>query len=534
MSRSRGPACWVLALAASACVPDTPAPAAGEDLPRSVALRVTGHDFKWYIRYAGLDGELDTKDDVVSQRHLDLPANAEVTVDLQSRDYVYSFFVPEVDLIEAAVPEIPIEIGFETDTPGTLQLRGSQMCGFAHPELLGRVAVHARSDFDAWLTAGGVMPGDVPLGADGAYHVRPGMDIQDAIETAARDAEHNTVKVHAGTYRPRVAGQAMIWFNAAHDGVVVQAVGDVTLTAANPEISDPSREGHPAVVNHVVYFGEGITRRTVLDGFKITGGNSYVTDAEAPGPIEPSTLYPKTLFFYADGGGIKIFGRSYPTLQNLEIHDNYASPCAGGISVHHPHSVEDPRRSPFDEDKSVLMRNCKFRNNRARVTGSGVDLLWGSSAILENCLFVGNISNTGTDPTVPEGQQPQYSAAHGCGALTVFWGSRVRVLRCTFTANYNGVDDMSVGNSYGQSIFWRNQADGGISPEGRYEVALRDGKSLRGCFVGGNIPDLQDNISRRINTFDPPDPQFDAEYRPTSPAYKDVGYRPPESARDLR
>ena len=50
----------------------------------------------------------------------------------------------------------------------------------------------------------------------------------------------------------------MVWFNARHDGIILEAVGEVTLTAANPEIADKRSETHPAVVNHVVYFGDGI------------------------------------------------------------------------------------------------------------------------------------------------------------------------------------------------------------------------------------------------------------------------------------
>ena len=85
---------------------------------------------------------------------------------------------------------------------------------------------------------------------------------------------------------------------------------EVVLTAANPEIADPSQASYPAVVNHVVYFGDGISRRTVLRGFKITGANHFVTRDEQPGPIQPDlgvAQLERTLFFYQDGGGIKIF-----------------------------------------------------------------------------------------------------------------------------------------------------------------------------------------------------------------------------------
>src|SRR5204863_9157189 len=57
---------------------------------------------------------------------------------------------------------------------------------------------------------------------------------------------------------------------------------------------------------------------------------------KAPGvQMEPDTTIPKNLFFYTDGGAIKIFGRSYPTIRNVEIVGNYASPCGAGISVQH-------------------------------------------------------------------------------------------------------------------------------------------------------------------------------------------------------
>ena len=304
------------------------------------------------------------------------------------------------------------------------------------------------------------------------------------------------------------------------------AVGEVTLTAANPQLADPNKPSYPAVVNHVVYFGDGVGRRTTLRGFRITGANNFVTRADGREPIEPSTRYKKNFFFYADGGGIKIFGRSYPTRELLEIHDNYASPCAGGVSVQHPLPGRAAAMTAFDETTAVVIRDCIFRNNRARVTGSALDLLWGSSVILENCLFVGNISNTDTDFTLPAGKQPVYDPEHGCGALTVFQGARVRARGCTFTGNYNGVDDMSAGSSYKASIFWRNNATGGIAPGGRYEVAMADGSAVRDCFLNGDIMDLRGNVMRTINTFDAPDPDFDAEFQPRAAGYENAGYRP--------
>ena len=349
--------------------------------------------------------------------------------------------------------------------------------------------------------------------ADG-FHVYPGGSIQDALEAAARTRDKKTVFVHAGTYRPAAPGQALIWLNARHDGLTVEAVGDVILTAANPAIGDPGAHCHPAVVNHVVYFGDGISRKTVFHGFKITGANNFTTGSGEKSPIESDEVR-KTLFFYADGGGIKVYARSFPTIENVEIHDNYTSPCGGGVSVEH---LAPPR-------ESVLFRNCIFRDNRTQITGAGFDLLHNSKATLENCLFAGNISNTGVD-YVGILAGGEFHPENGSGAMTVFAGAQAAVSRCTFTGNWNGVDDAGSGSAYVESIFWQNTAKGGISPGRRYEIDIEDGAGVKRCFVHGEIDDLRGTIARDANTLAAPDPQFDAQFVPRAPQYARAGYRP--------
>ena len=114
-----------------------------------------------------------------------------------------------------------------------------------------------------------------------AYRVQPGGSIQAALEAAAKDPANKIVYVHAGTYRPAAHGQALIWFNERHDGITLEAVGEVVLTAANPAIADNKAPSFPAVVNHVVYFGDGVSTKTVLRGFRVTGANNYTTGTGA-------------------------------------------------------------------------------------------------------------------------------------------------------------------------------------------------------------------------------------------------------------
>jgi hypothetical protein len=286
------------------------------------------------------------------------------------------------------------------------------------------------------------------------------------------------------------------------------------LTAANPALADPHHPASPAIVNHVVYFGDGISRKTTFRGFKITGANNFTTGTGEKSPIESDEIR-KTTFFYTDGGGIKVYARSYPVIENVEIFGNYSSPCGGGMSVEHLGRPQD----------SVLLRNCIFRDNRTQTTGSALDLLHGSAATIENCLFVGNVANLGVDVVGLLGGA-EYRAEHGSGALTVFEGSRAAVTRCTFTGNWNGVDDNGTGSTYVDSIFWKNTLKGGISPGSRYELDIADAAGVRGSFIHGEINDLRDTIDRTANTFDPPDPRFDARFVPQAPQYAKVGYRP--------
>ena len=343
------------------------------------------------------------------------------------------------------------------------------------------------------------------------YHVFPGESIQDAMQAAARNPTNKIVKVHAGEYRPTSQRQALIWFNKQHDGIHLEALGEVTLTAANPEISTPASPGYPAAVNHVVYFGNGISSNTMIRGFRLTGANRFVTE-KLTRQIEPDTSVPKNLFFLTDGGAIKVFGRSYPVIRDVVISDNNASPCGAGISVQH---------EGFNQD-STLIENCVFKNNKAQVTGAAVDLLRGSAARIVNCLFVGNVSNTGIDVVAQRSGEAPFTNS---GVLTIFQESRAWVQRCTFTGNRNGVDDLGGRSVYTNCIFFNNRIEGGLPGGARYELDLPAGATVSGCFIGGALIGLRNAVSPKDNVLSAPDPKFNEFFIPEALSYSNAGYR---------
>ena len=232
--------------------------------------------------------------------------------------------------------------------------------------------------------------------------------------------------------------------------------------------------------------------------------------------MEPDTTLPKGHFFYSDGGGIKIYGRSYPVIKDTEVFDNYASPCAGGVSVER-YGQRD------DDNESVTLENCVFRNNRARVMGAAVDLLPGTSTRIINCLLVGNAANMGTDYLAPEfGFPPGTNSA----VLTVFNPARLLVKNCTFTGNRNGVDDRNTNSVYSYCIFWKNNLEAGLSGGKRYEMDIIGRAKVSGCFFGGAVRDPSNSISPQDNVLDAPSPDLGELFAPRAPVYKNVGYQP--------
>ena len=357
-----------------------------------------------------------------------------------------------------------------------------------------------------------VARGEVTVREDG-YHVFVGDRIQEAVERAATNRVVKRVVVHAGVYRPESRRQALVWFNKKHSGVELVAEGEVTLTAENRELGKEGEVGFPAVVNHVVYFGDGVGTNTLIRGFRIVGANGFITK-ERTRQMEPDISVPKNLFFFSDGGAIKVFGRSYPRIQNVEVVENFASPCAGGISVQHQGHTQE----------SVLIENCVFMRNRAQATGCAIDLLEGSAARIVNCLFVGNVSNTGDDPVAKaSGEKPFVNS----GVITIFQRSFAEVRNCTFTGNRNGIDDMGGGSVYVGNIFYENTLEGPANKGlERFDLALAGAREVSGNFFSGGLLDLKKVISAERNVMKASAPDFDKEYAPRNAVYKDAGYRP--------
>ena len=215
-----------------------------------------------------------------------------------------------------------------------------------------------------------------------AYRVQPGGSIQAALERGREGPRQQDRLRPRRHLSPAAHGQALIWFNARHDGITLEARrrrdADRRQSRRSPISRAPS---FPAVVNHVVYFGDGISRRRCCAASASPAPTTSRPGTGQRSPIESDDIR-KTPFFYRDGGGIKIYARSYPTDRTRR----------GRRQLHQPLRRRRLGRAPRAGADAAVFRDCVFRDNRTQITGAAFDLLHGSRATLDNCLFVGNVA----------------------------------------------------------------------------------------------------------------------------------------------
>ncbi|MEQ9411119.1 MAG: hypothetical protein RIK87_25630 [Fuerstiella sp.] len=347
--------------------------------------------------------------------------------------------------------------------------------------------------------------------ADGPIHVRPGQDLQQALDRAADARQYRVLILEPGIYQTDQPQFCLLALTSRHSGVTIEGRPGAVLSARSE--ADPEQ----AAVSHVIYCGDGLTSDTLIKGITISGARGLATNVGVP--VEDygvrQAVLRQGLFFFMDGGAVKVFGRSSPVFENVVFRDNQTDLCGGAVSIEQQGFRESP----------VVFRNCQFLNNRCPGTGAAVDVLQGSAVRIDNCLFADNIANYGMQQIV-EKYQLSYNGEHGCGALTVFPDSVAWVSRSTFTGNWNAADDRSTFSRYENCIFVMNDASDGSRPGHPYELDIIHADGVTGCFFHSQHPDLRGTISPDKNVLHADHPLLDEFYVPQNPHYRDVGFRP--------
>ena len=122
------------------------------NLPQTEPIaHVWASQFDWQMQYPGADGVFGTWDDIESPHLFKVPVDEDVVFILHSRDVLHSFFVPQFRLKQDAVPGMAIPIWFNSKTEGIYDLICTELCGWGHYKMAGRVEVVSREEYDAWM-----------------------------------------------------------------------------------------------------------------------------------------------------------------------------------------------------------------------------------------------------------------------------------------------------------------------------------------------------------------------------------------------
>jgi cytochrome c oxidase subunit 2 len=114
-------------------------------------VEVMAQQWMWSFRYAGPDGEFNTKDDVVTNNDLRIPANTKILFHLTSKDVIHSFFVPNVRLKVDTIPGRITRVWWDANTPGIYDIACAEMCGTHHYMMKAQLTVYTQEEFDRWM-----------------------------------------------------------------------------------------------------------------------------------------------------------------------------------------------------------------------------------------------------------------------------------------------------------------------------------------------------------------------------------------------
>lgn len=125
-----------------------------QDLPEpDRTVRVVGQQWAWSFVHPGLDGKLDTEDDIKTVDELHLTPDTVYHYKLEARDVMHSFSVPVFRLKQDAVPGRVITGWFEATKTGTHDIQCAEMCGVGHGLMPARVVIESPAAHQAWMEA---------------------------------------------------------------------------------------------------------------------------------------------------------------------------------------------------------------------------------------------------------------------------------------------------------------------------------------------------------------------------------------------
>jgi len=112
---------------------------------------VKAKQFGWEFHYAGDDGKVETADDLYVEGLLVVPVGQDVVLQLESRDVIHSFFVPELRLKQDVVPGMTQFAWFKANQTAEVDILCTELCGWGHYKMKARLRIVEPSAFAAYI-----------------------------------------------------------------------------------------------------------------------------------------------------------------------------------------------------------------------------------------------------------------------------------------------------------------------------------------------------------------------------------------------
>ena len=123
----------------------------GQSVPLQPMVMIKAKRFGWEFHYAGDDGVVETADDIYIENLLVLPAGEDIVLQLESRDVIHSFCVPELRLKQDIVPGMTQFAWFNSRETAESEIMCTELCGWGHYIMKADLRLVSRQEFEQWL-----------------------------------------------------------------------------------------------------------------------------------------------------------------------------------------------------------------------------------------------------------------------------------------------------------------------------------------------------------------------------------------------
>ncbi|MBV6395803.1 MAG: cytochrome c oxidase subunit 2 [Anaerolineales bacterium] len=110
--------------------------------PQAMIVKVHAQQFAWSFEYPDYGGVISDK--------LYLPAGTQILLQMDSKDVIHSFWVPEFRVKQDVVPGRVTELRITPTLPGEYKVRCAELCGTSHYSMENGVVVTSEAEFIAW------------------------------------------------------------------------------------------------------------------------------------------------------------------------------------------------------------------------------------------------------------------------------------------------------------------------------------------------------------------------------------------------